>query len=100
MGECSSRLLKVPSLIWRSNRDVEIALELSSFLSFPFFGFFGFTDEGRKNYRFALQSVVKRVGILDHSEVVSRAPISWEPMGVYHFHYLECFSHYYFVYPD
>ena len=33
------------------------------FWAFLFFGFFGFTDEGRKNYRFALQSVVKHVGI-------------------------------------
>jgi pheromone a factor receptor len=62
-----SRVPQVPSMIWRSNRDEEFALELSRwaivFCAFLFFGFFGFADEARKNYRFALQSVVKRVGI-------------------------------------
>ena len=62
-----SRVPLVPSVIWRSNRDEEIALELSRwsviFCAFLFFGFFGFADEARKNYRFAFQSVAKRVGI-------------------------------------
>jgi len=42
-------------------------LELSRwsviFCAFLFFGFFGFADEARKNYRFAFQSVAKCVGI-------------------------------------
>ena len=46
---------------------MESSLELSRWLSvvcaFIFFGFFGFADEAKKNYRSALQTVAKRIGI-------------------------------------
>ena len=62
-----SRIDQVPSVIWRSNRGEEIALELSRwslvFCAFVFFMFFGFADEARKNYRYAFESVAKRVGL-------------------------------------
>jgi pheromone a factor receptor len=62
-----SRVELIPALIWRNNRETEIALELNRwavvFCAFIFFAFFGFADEARKNYRYAFQSVAKRVGI-------------------------------------
>jgi pheromone a factor receptor len=62
-----SHVQEIPSLIWRSVRSEEIAIELSRwtvvFCAFGFFIFFGFADEARKNYRFAFQSVTKRLGL-------------------------------------
>jgi len=58
---------QVPALVWRSDKNTEISLELQRwavvFCAFVFFMFFGFADEARKNYRYAFQSVVKRVGL-------------------------------------
>jgi pheromone a factor receptor len=62
-----SRVPRVASVIWRSDRLLEFGLEAprweTVFCAFVFFGFFGFADEARKNYRYAFQSVVKHVGI-------------------------------------
>jgi pheromone a factor receptor len=62
-----SDVQEIPSIIWRSNYSEEIAEELSRwsvvFCAFGFFMFFGFADEARKNYRYAFQSVAKRVGL-------------------------------------
>ena len=62
-----SNVEEIPSLIWRSNNLEVISLELWRwsivFCAFVFFFFFGFADEARKNYRFAYQSVAKRVGL-------------------------------------
>ena len=62
-----SHVQEIPSLIWRSNLQEQIAVELprwtTVFCAFVFFTFFGFADEARKNYRNAFQSVAKRVGI-------------------------------------
>ena len=58
---------QVPSLLWRSNSTEEMEIEISRwsvvFCAFVFFIFFGFADEARKNYRYAFQSVAKRVGL-------------------------------------
>jgi pheromone a factor receptor len=60
-----SHVQEIPSVIWRNDYTVEVAMELSRwtvvFCAFGFFVFFGFADEARKNYRFAFQSVTKRL---------------------------------------
>ena len=62
-----SRVELIPSLIWQNNYYMKIALEVPRwavvFCAFLFFLFFGFADEARKNYRYAFQSVAKRVGL-------------------------------------
>lgn len=62
-----SRVNQIPSILWRSNPIAERNLELSRFFiilcAFIFFCFFGFAEEARKNYRSAIQSVTKRVGL-------------------------------------
>ena len=62
-----SNVQEIPSVIWRSNRELEINLEFprwaTVFCAFVFFMFFGFADEARKNYRSAFQTVAKRVGL-------------------------------------
>ena len=62
-----SHVEEIPSVIWRSNNLEETSLELQRwaivFCAFIFFIFFGFADEARKNYRYAFQSVAKRVGL-------------------------------------
>ena len=62
-----SRVILVPALLWRDGGVGETSLELSRWLiivcAFIFFGFFGFADEAKKNYRSALETVAKRVGI-------------------------------------
>jgi pheromone a factor receptor len=61
-----ARVDQIPSIIWRNNYSAHVSLELTRwsfvFCAFVFFGFFGFADEARKNYRHALSSVAKRVG--------------------------------------
>lgn len=63
------RVDQFPSLLWRNpkNHTAELSLESTRwsvvFCAFVFFAFFGFADEARKNYRYAFQSVAKRVGI-------------------------------------
>ncbi|KAG2056536.1 STE3-domain-containing protein [Suillus hirtellus] len=62
-----SRVEQIASIFWRENDDLVLSLELSRWLlvvcAFVFFGFFGFADEARKNYRLAYVSVAKRVGL-------------------------------------
>ncbi|GLB44322.1 putative pheromone receptor [Lyophyllum shimeji] len=62
-----SRVEQIPALIWRARPDLETSLELTRFFTilcaFIFFAFFGFADEARKNYRSAVTSVAKRVGV-------------------------------------
>ena len=61
-----SQIFQVPSLIWRSDPSVMVAMELSRWLSvvcgFIFFAFFGFADEARKQYISAFWFVAKRIG--------------------------------------
>ena len=49
------------TIIWRSLWRYHD--EAVVFCAFHFFIFFGFADEARKNYRYAFQSVAKRVGL-------------------------------------
>ena len=62
-----SHVQQIPSLIWRSTLQEQIAVEMprwaTVFCAFVFFSFFGFADEAKKNYRYAFQSVAKRVGL-------------------------------------
>jgi pheromone a factor receptor len=56
-----------PAVIWRSNRQSVVTLELSRwamvFCSLVFFGFFGFADEALKHYRLVYWAVAKRFGV-------------------------------------
>lgn len=62
-----SAVHQFPAVIWHRIPYAELALELGRWLlvlcAFLFFGFFGFADEARKNYRLAFDSVAKRVGL-------------------------------------
>ncbi|KAJ7475475.1 Rcb3.42 [Mycena galericulata] len=55
-----------PAIIWRSNAQTVVAVELSRwaqvFCAFIFFAFFGFAAEARKNYALAFWAVAKRLG--------------------------------------
>jgi pheromone a factor receptor len=55
-----------PALIWRVDHSTIVNIELSRWAvvicAFIFFGFFGFADEARKNYRLAFTSVAKKIG--------------------------------------
>jgi len=61
-----SRVDQFPAIIWKSVPILYTTVELSRWLvivcAIIFFGFFGFAEEARKNYRTALDSVAKRVG--------------------------------------
>ena len=61
-----SRVDQFPSIEWRSDPILNSSLEITRWAivicAFIFFGFFGFADEARKNYRGALDSVAKRMG--------------------------------------
>jgi pheromone a factor receptor len=62
-----SRVIEYPAIIWTNLPYLLTAFELYRWLlvfcAFLFFGFFGFADEARKNYRRAFDSVAKSVGI-------------------------------------
>lgn len=55
-----------PAVQWKSDHLSVVTIELSRWsvviCAFIFFGFFGFADEARKNYRIAFNSVAKKVG--------------------------------------
>jgi len=61
-----SRVGQFPAVEWKSDHIALITLELSRWAivvcAAIFFGFFGFADEARKNYRLAFNSVAKKVG--------------------------------------
>ncbi|KAK7046032.1 a-factor receptor [Paramarasmius palmivorus] len=63
----SGRVDKVPSFLWHFNDLAALSIELTRWFpiicSLVFFGFFGFADEARKNYRAAYSTVTKHVGI-------------------------------------
>ncbi|KAJ7055539.1 STE3-domain-containing protein [Mycena amicta] len=62
-----SRVVQVPGFIWRSDplsvASIETLRWATVFCAFVFFGFFGFADEAMKNYKTALSSVARRVGL-------------------------------------
>jgi pheromone a factor receptor len=55
-----------PAFEWKADPNVVVSLELPRWsviiCAFIFFGFFGFAQEARKNYRLAFNSVAKKVG--------------------------------------
>jgi len=62
-----SRIEQVPSIIWRMDRQLLIALELGQWLNpicaLIFFAYFGLASEARKHYVWAIQSVARTVGL-------------------------------------
>ena len=60
-----SQIDQYPSLLWRAEQDVQLALELNRWLTivsaFLFFAFFGFAEEARKHYRLAYTSASSRL---------------------------------------
>ncbi|KAF4623145.1 hypothetical protein D9613_002291 [Agrocybe pediades] len=75
-----SRVDQTLAIYWRMDPKNNISLELTRWLpilcAFIFFGFFGFADEARKNYRSALQTVVKRIGISTSSTLSGKTAFS------------------------
>jgi len=71
-----------PAFQWKQNHTTITSLELSRWASvicaFIFFGFFGFAQEARKNYRLAFNSVAKRFRHINfmHSRVLSSPALS------------------------
>lgn len=61
-----SKVGQFPAIQWRMNPTLVKSLELSRWsvvgCAIIFFGFFGFADEARKNYRAAVATVAKRMG--------------------------------------
>ncbi|KAI6002477.1 STE3-domain-containing protein [Pisolithus orientalis] len=62
-----SRVAQYPSVVWQAESSMAVSLQMSRWLyvacAFVFFGFFGFADEARRNYRLAYTSIAKKVGI-------------------------------------
>ncbi|TDL26938.1 fungal pheromone STE3G-protein-coupled receptor [Rickenella mellea] len=71
-----SRVVQVPSALWRSDHGAVVSFELTRWLlvvcAFTFFAFFGFADEARRQYRAAFWAVAKVFGrtprSVSHSE--------------------------------
>lgn len=61
-----SKVSQFPALQWRAVPNLVTSLELSRwsvvFCALVFFGFFGFADEAKKNYRLVVTTVAKRMG--------------------------------------
>lgn len=57
-----SRVLLIPSVIWRQSKLLEVSVECgrwsAPFCAFVFFAFFGFAEESRKNYKKAIMTVL------------------------------------------
>jgi pheromone a factor receptor len=62
-----NRTNQYPSVLWRTGGFYESSMEAGRYLTpacaIMFFVFFGFAEEARKNYRSAIDSISKRVGI-------------------------------------
>lgn len=61
------RVDQFAAVLWRLNLRDQLSIEATRWLvvicAFVFFLFFGFADEAKKNYRTALSSIAKKVGI-------------------------------------
>lgn len=57
-----------PAILWRASTTTTVNFELSRwaliFCALVFFGFFGFAEEARKNYRQIYWTIAKRFGVL------------------------------------
>lgn len=62
-----SRVQEIPSLFWRSSPilqfDIELTRWIPVFCAISFFAFFGFADEAMKNYRSAVLTITKKIGV-------------------------------------
>jgi pheromone a factor receptor len=63
-----SRIEQIPSVLWRSNHLLVVSMELTRwvapFCAIVFFGFFGFAQEAKKNYRVVYDGIAKRLGVV------------------------------------
>ncbi|KAI0283496.1 GPCR fungal pheromone mating factor [Russula brevipes] len=61
-----SRVVKVPSFIWKNDYKMARSLEVTRWRlvlsAFIFFAFFGFAKEARQHYRLAYRSIARRIG--------------------------------------
>lgn len=65
-GDNYSKIVQVPSSVWKAIPYVRFAVESRWFYvlcAFIFFAFFGFADEARQHYRLAFKSIATRVGL-------------------------------------
>ncbi|TFY56929.1 hypothetical protein EVJ58_g7331 [Rhodofomes roseus] len=62
-----SRVQLVPSVIWRMDRQLVVALELGQWLNplcaLVFFAYFGLAEEARRHYKAAFWAVARRLGV-------------------------------------
>jgi pheromone a factor receptor len=62
-----SRIVQIPSVIWKTDHLLHILFEFYRWslvlCAFIFFAFFGFADEARKHYRLVYTSLASRIGI-------------------------------------
>ncbi|KAF9007123.1 STE3-like pheromone receptor [Cyathus striatus] len=69
-----ARVGLVPALIWRSNRDLLISIELTRWLpvfcAFIFFGLFGFATEAQKHYHMFFWATLKPFGFKPSQKIV------------------------------
>jgi pheromone a factor receptor len=76
-----SRVDTYPAAIWQRNPGIGPSLEVTRWIgvayAFIFFILFGFTDEARERYAFALQFVAKKIGYQTKSSVSSECVISF-----------------------
>jgi hypothetical protein len=72
-----SRVLQVPAIFWRANRQATIAYELGRWVypcaAIIFFCLFGFAEEARRHYRAAFWWMVKPFGLRPR---VTKSPLS------------------------
>ena len=73
-----SRIEQIPSVIWRGNHVLVVAMELTRWVTplcaFVFFAFFGFADEAKRHYRVAFWAIAKRVGFKPPTTQLSSGP--------------------------
>ncbi|KAF9261033.1 STE3-domain-containing protein [Marasmius fiardii PR-910] len=80
-----SRVTLWPALFWKQNHQTVLNIEFSRWAvvmcSVLFFIFFGFADEARKNYRAAISSVQKHVGMTSFGSLSSSRTLTGTGTG-------------------
>ncbi|KAF9789562.1 fungal pheromone STE3G-protein-coupled receptor [Thelephora terrestris] len=77
-----SRVVLIPSVIWRQTKLVEVSIECGRwsplFCALLFFAFFGFAEESRKNYKYGVTALLTacRLGKKDDGSSSTKATIS------------------------
>ncbi|GBE87047.1 hypothetical protein SCP_1002940 [Sparassis crispa] len=71
-----SQVDQYPAVVWRTSRNSLVAFGLSTwavpFCAFVFFGFFGFADEARKNYRKTFLFISRLCDVGSHKRLADR----------------------------